>query len=211
RVCAGRTALAMPSCATAATRMACSLVSRASVTTAPIVVLPPGIIGDEQSQAVSGATHSCRSSSQIPPRLLATITAATTAPPAFALATPTPPRRGSLPPALATLAPGPAPTPPRPGLGGAAAPAAEPAAGPGRGARITGQQVETHRTGHNRHRDGAEHQPDAPFFEVTQHPADGGQAERAAAGQQDGVRPLGDGARAQAVGVDRAGGPAPDV
>ena len=52
------------------------------------------------------------------------MTAATTAPPASALASPTPPGRGSLPPAFATLAPVPAPTAPWSGLAVAASQAA---------------------------------------------------------------------------------------
>jgi hypothetical protein len=66
---------------------------------------------DARSHVVSGATHSWRSSSQIPPTLLATVTAATVARPAVALAIPTAPGRASrASPALATLAPVPAPT-----------------------------------------------------------------------------------------------------
>src|SRR5262249_40985651 len=85
----------MPSCATVATRFACSLVSFASVTTTPIVVFAPGNRFEARFHCVSGATQSWRSSSQIPPTLFATITAVTIARSARALAIPTPPGRTS--------------------------------------------------------------------------------------------------------------------
>ena len=72
-----------------------------------------GSTGPIDAETFSGAIHACCSSSQIPPTLFTTITAATTASPMRALAIPSPPGRTSAPPpAFATVAPVPAPIAP---------------------------------------------------------------------------------------------------
>src|SRR5207248_1352970 len=101
---------------------------------------PPGAA----CPGASGAAHSWRSSSQIPPTLLATMTAATVAAPAGTLATPTPPGRGGPPPALATVAPVPAPTAPTAGCPVAAGHQHARAAG---AARLIGPVPDRHAAG----------------------------------------------------------------
>ena len=203
----------MPSCATAATRFACSLVSSASVTTTPIVVFAAGarsapgaprrrqrrdplvaVVVPDPADAVGhhdrrdgrgaglGAGHPHAARAWLVAAGLGDAGAGARPDRALARAGRSPPgRRRS--------------RPPRPAGGG-----------------ITGEQVEDHRAGHDRHprpsRTSARRRA-PPGSACT--PAAALEAERAAAGEQDGLRPLGDGARPQPVGVEGARGPAAHV
>ena len=79
------------------------------------------------------------------------------------------------------------------------------------GARVPGEQVEDDGPGHDRHPDGADRESDAELIEVAHDAIRRRQAERAAAGQQDGVRLLVEHARPERVGAQGARGPAAHV